>query len=250
MELTFVLVVVLGTTATILRLSQVAKRHPFSVSQLEFINFQSKYQFFLVGVALLLLPLLAAHDSTNFGAFFAVGSVGAPAQDVQWLAIQNESWLSLGTSLSLSITLATTIFVYLRFRNSAAGIKHLFPYLHWVILFAATNAFAEEVIYRLGVVVPLFGHMGSDYILLISAVAFGVPHLRGMPNGLIGATMAGILGWLLAKSVVETNGIFWAWSIHFLQDIVIFSAFVLEGVAKIAVEKATGKLAGAACERS
>lgn len=39
--------------------------------------------------------------------------------------------------------------------------------------------------------------------------------------------MAGLLGWLLAKSVVETNGIFWAWFIHFVQDIVIFSAFVM-----------------------
>jgi hypothetical protein len=39
--------------------------------------------------------------------------------------------------------------------------------------------------------------------------------------------MAGLLGWLLAKSVLETNGIFWAWCIHFLQDIVIFSAFVM-----------------------
>jgi len=40
------------------------------------------------------------------------------------------------------------------------------------------------------------------------------------------------LGWLLAKSVIETNGIFWAWFIHFLQDIVIFSAFVLAAVNK------------------
>jgi hypothetical protein len=37
---------------------------------------------------------------------------------------------------------------------------------------------------------------------------------------------------LLAKSVVETNGIFWAWFIHFLQDIVIFSAFVMAAANK------------------
>lgn len=38
---------------------------------------------------------------------------------------------------------------------------------------------------------------------------------------------------MLAKPVVETGGIFWAWFIHFLQDIVIFSAFV-----KAAIDRA------------
>lgn len=48
--------------------------------------------------------------------------------------------------------------------------------------------------------------------------------------------MAGLLGWLLAKSVLETNGIFWVWGIHFLQDVVIFSAFVLAGARGSAVD--------------
>lgn len=34
------------------------------------------------------------------------------------------------------------------------------------------------------------------------------------------------MGWLLAKSMLETGGFFWAWLIHFLQDILIFS-FIL-----------------------
>jgi uncharacterized protein len=84
-----------------------------------------------------------------------------------------------------------------------------------------------EVAFSLGIVVPLYGTVEASYIMLISAIAFGAPHLRGMPNGLIGAVMAGFLGWLLAKSVLETHGIFWAWFIHFLQDVVIFSAFIM-----------------------
>jgi len=39
--------------------------------------------------------------------------------------------------------------------------------------------------------------------------------------------MAGFLGWLLARSVVDTRGVFWAWFLHFLQDVVIFTAVVL-----------------------
>jgi hypothetical protein len=51
-----------------------------------------------------------------------------------------------------------------------------------------------------------------------------------MPSGIIGATMAGVLGLVLAKSLYETNGFFWAWSIHFLQDVIIIGAvYVLAG---------------------
>ena len=35
---------------------------------------------------------------------------------------------------------------------------------------------------------------------------------------------SGFLGWLLAKSVIETKGLGWALLIHFLQDVVIFGA--------------------------
>ena len=35
--------------------------------------------------------------------------------------------------------------------------------------------------------------------------------------------LAGFLGILLAKSMVETGGSRWAWSIHWLQDVIIFS---------------------------
>jgi len=35
------------------------------------------------------------------------------------------------------------------------------------------------------------------------------------------------LGWLLAKSIAETEGMFWAWFIHFLQDLIIFGGLFL-----------------------
>ena len=31
------------------------------------------------------------------------------------------------------------------------------------------------------------------------------------------------MGWLLGKAMVETRGLFWAWWIHFLSDVVIFT---------------------------
>ncbi|MDZ4714742.1 MAG: hypothetical protein SH819_04660 [Cytophagales bacterium] len=53
---------------------------------------------------------------------------------------------------------------------------------------------------------------------------FGLPHFFGTQNGVFGVIMSGLLGWLLAKSVIETKSLGWALLIHFLQDVVIFGA--------------------------
>lgn len=231
MEVLIALAIVIGATAVILSFSRFAQESPLSMNGLEYINAQSKYQALLLGVAMLVLRAIHFVNEANFSAFLAPGNIAAPAKGVMWLGIsEGESWRSLGASLSFFITLATTAFVYLQFRKSVGDLKQLLPYLPYVLLFSLNNSFSEEVVYRLGVMVPLVGSVDTDYILLISAIAFGAPHLRGMPNGIAGALMAGLLGWLLAKSVVETSGLFWAWSIHFLQDIVIFSAFVMAAV--------------------
>lgn len=237
MEPLFTAVVVLSATIAILGMGRIASCRPFPISNLGTINFQAKYQLLLLGVAFFILFVIAKFDSANFSNFVAIGHVNAPAQDVAWLGIRGESWGSLGPSVLFFITLGTSAFVYLQFRKSAARLKHLVAYLPWVLLFSATNSLSEEIIYRLGVIVPLFGKLDTEHIVLISAIAFGLPHLKGMPNGLVGVAMAGFLGWLLAKSVVETNGIFWAWFIHFIQDVVIFTGFVLSGLANTAVKR-------------
>ena len=42
--------------------------------------------------------------------------------------------------------------------------------------------------------------------------------------------MAGLLGWLLGKAMLETRGFFWAWFIHFLQDVLIFSFMAIGSI--------------------
>jgi hypothetical protein len=61
-------------------------------------------------------------------------------------------------------------------------------------------------------------------------VFFGIGHDCGVPYGVAGVLMATFLGWLLGKSMVETKGFFWAWFIHFVQD-VLFFAFMAVGSA-------------------
>jgi len=47
----------------------------------------------------------------------------------------------------------------------------------------------------------------------------------------IGVLMAGFLGWLLGKAMVETRGMFWPWCIHLVQDVLIFSFMAIGAVA-------------------
>ena len=98
--------------------------------------------------------------------------------------------------------------------------------LPFSILFSLSNSFIEESITRLGVIVVLKGKVKDRIIPLISALLFGGVHYFGNPGGIPGVLAAGFLGWFLAKSILETKGIFWAWLIHFVQDVIIFSVLL------------------------
>ncbi len=227
LEILTPLAIVIAATILMLRLGMIAEKFQLPVSKLSYINTQFKYQLLLLPVAMLVLAAAYALNTSNFSALAGMGNIAAPAKEVSWMGIaEGESWLNVGSNLTFFITLATLSFVYLQFRKTG-GANLLLPYLPWVLLFSLMNSFAEEAIFRIGILVPLFGVIDTSYVLIISAVAFGAPHLRGMPNGMAGMLMAGLLGWILAKSVLETSGVFWAWGIHFLQDIVIYSALAM-----------------------
>ena len=189
------------------------------------IAYQLYYQGALFVFSVLFALTLWALYPDNAARFIAVGEIDAQAKSVAWMGIGEERWESLGISLLVSITTITALFVFLSFRNRRVPLRRLLPYAFYILLFSLANAWSEEVIFRLGVIVPGFGKLGADILMLISAVVFGAAHYRGMPNGLGGVALAGVLGWLLAKSVIETEGMFWAVAIHAVQDVVIFTAF-------------------------
>jgi membrane protease YdiL (CAAX protease family) len=169
-------------------------------------------------------------NKENFITYFSFGNISAPAQELKIFGIKsNDTWLQTGLSLSLVISIATGIFMYLQLKQSLVNWTLLSSGFIWIILFSLSNSFAEEMIFRMGIVSPLKGLLSPMVIYTISAVLFGLPHFAGMPNGIVGATMAGVLGFVLAKSLYETNGFFWAWLIHFLQDVLIIGGIYLSG---------------------
>jgi hypothetical protein len=64
-----------------------------------------------------------------------------------------------------------------------------------------------------------------------AALFFGIGHYFGVPYGVIGVVMATFLGWILGKAMLETRGLFWSWSIHFVQDVLIFSFMAAGSIA-------------------
>lgn len=229
MTISFIAVsIVLIATFVISWCAMLAKKISLPVSTFSYINAQFTYQLLLLGLTSLVLAIMVLLNKENFFLFFSRGDISASAREVSWLGIgKGETWLTIGPSITGIITLATILFMSLGIWRVKAKPGVLWRYIPWVVLFSFTNSFAEEVIYRLGVIVPLYGTESIVVISAISAVLFGLPHYRGMPSGLTGVVMAGILGWILAKSVIETQGIAWAWGIHFLQDIAIYSGTVI-----------------------
>ena len=90
-------------------------------------------------------------------------------------------------------------------------------------MYAAVNAFAEEMTYRAPMLATLEPALGSTTALWQAALLFGVAHYWGTPGGPAGASLAVLMGWLLGKAMVETRGLLWAWGIHALSDVVIFT---------------------------
>jgi len=192
------------------------------------VNTQIKFQSLQLVLAAVVLLFVYFLNPENFGHFFRIGDVNAHISKIVWLGVTgNEIWLEIATSIGLFITLGTAIFMFFQLKKAGVDYRYFLFSLLWSIPFSMVNAFSEEAIFRIGIVSPLYGVFSVAVIVLISGVVFGLPHYFGMPSGIVGALMAGFLGWLLAMSLVETQGLLIAWAIHFAQDVVIITSMIL-----------------------
>lgn len=192
------------------------------------VDYQIKFQSLQLILTAIVLTLVYLLNPVNFQTFFSMGDVHAHINKIAWLGVTgNETWLEIATSIGLFITLGTGVFMFFQLKKANVDYRYFLVSLLWAIPFSMANAFSEESIFRIGIVSPLYGVLAVPVIVLISGAVFGLPHYFGMPSGVIGALMAGFLGWLLAMSLVETQGLFLAWAIHFVQDVVIITSMIL-----------------------
>ena len=160
--------------------------------------------------------------------FARIGDLHAPASPNQLLGIKTtDNWRNVGLTFAIAISVVTSFFLLANYANSFDGISPL----AWVIAFlaaiplSAVNALNEEVITRWSLVEGL-GARNARYAPGLSAIIFGSVHYFGVPGGFIGCLMAAFLGWFLTKSIQDTRGIGWAWGIHFVQDVLIFTVTI------------------------
>jgi uncharacterized protein len=181
-------------------------------------------------VALVMVVYLWAFKHNRRGFFLVKGQTDATAAPIPLIMSRPTSWSKLGPILCLCVSLGLLVFLVIAGRPSLSVLGIAIPLLPAVLLLAGMNAFSEEMNYRASFLSTLPGDIGSNQSLLITASYFGIGHYYGVPYGMIGVLMAGLLGWLLGKSMLETKGFFWAWLIHFIQDVLIFSFMAIGSV--------------------
>jgi Type II CAAX prenyl endopeptidase Rce1-like len=175
-------------------------------------------------MALALIVTLLALGRTRAEVFLTRGDLGAPVAPIRWLGVgPGQRWKRFGIWLTLSISGGTLAFLMIAGRPDPVDLATLRSFLPAVLLAAAVNAFAEEVTYKASLLSVLEGPVGLRQAVLMVAAHFGIGHYYGIPYGLIGVLLAGFLGWILARYMAETRGMFWAWFVHFRQDVLIFS---------------------------
>lgn len=184
----------------------------------------------LTGVLIVTALIVRRRDAGYL--YLAPGHIRAPMKAVVWLGFKDDQirWSRFGWMSALAVGSGTLLFLWLgggeMMRAAGTQVVRNLPI---VLLLATMNAFSEEVTFRSVLLAPLRDVVSPRHAVMMTAVFFGILHFYGVPYGLAGVAMSGFLGWLLGKAMVETNGLFWPWFIHFVQDVLIFS-FVLVGL--------------------
>lgn len=196
-----------------------------------FSNWMMGTQLERLAVSLLMIGLLFALGYRRKDFFLTPGNLKAPITPVRWLGFPKpDPWTRFGGQFAVYITLGILAFLLIGNLPSGAALARLLPMVPFVLLFAAMNAFNEEMTYRASLIPTLEGTLGPQTAVLIAASFFGIGHFYGVPYGIVGVLMSTFLGWFLGKAMVETRGFFWAWLIHFLQDVMIFSFLAMGSV--------------------
>ncbi len=195
-----------------------------------FVNGLIKYQFFALtlGIGAALAILFINPESKQF---LQIGQLNSLAVKEKWLGISGKSsWATNGIQLLFFVSIATGLFMFLAVKYTHSLDHFQWRFIPLVIVFSLTNSLAEELIFRFGIVGGLFNHYPKMTVLILSAILFGLPHYLGFPNGIVGVVMSGVLGYILCKATVETKGLSIAWTIHFVQDLIIFTALMMMNV--------------------
>jgi membrane protease YdiL (CAAX protease family) len=179
---------------------------------------------FTLSGAVLVSFTLFGSGHTRRDLFLCAGNPAAPAKPIPFLGLRRPvPWSWLGPAFIVVFALVLSPYLYLTVHpNFSFGgrIVRTFP---WSLAVATLNAASEEFQFRSVLLAHLRGVFRPGETIMLTAVFFGLGHYYGQPSGTLGVLMAGFAGWIWARSMIETRGGLWAFLIHLVQDVVIFT---------------------------
>jgi membrane protease YdiL (CAAX protease family) len=156
--------------------------------------------------------------------FLCWGNPAAPAEPIPFLGLRKPvPWTWLGPAFILVFAVVLAPYLYLTVHPNFSFSERIVRAFPWSIAVALLNAVSEEFQFRSVLLAHLRGIFRPAETILLTAVFFGLGHYFGQPSGPLGVLMAGFAGWIWARSMIETRGGVWAFVIHFVQDLVIFT---------------------------
>lgn len=191
-------------------------------------------QLLKAGVAVLTIMALLLVMRRMSDAFLVKGHVEANAEPVRWIGLKDEpSWKVLGPIVAVAGGVIMLVALAATRQPATTTLVRAVPLLPAAVLLAALNAFNEEVSFRSSLLAPLHRVVGKGPAMAITAVFFGLAHYSGgVPLAALPTIlMVAFLGWWMGKSMLETKGFFWAWFIHFVNDIPVFAFLAMGSVA-------------------
>jgi membrane protease YdiL (CAAX protease family) len=184
----------------------------------------------VVAGAFLMSLTLIGSGITRRDLFLCRGNLAAPAQPIPFLGLRKPiPWTVFGPALLVVFGIALPLFLYFTVHPDFTAGGRIVRFLPWILLAAALNAANEEFQFRNVLLAHLRNVVSPAEAVLLTAVLFGLGHYYGQPSGPIGVVMAGFAGWIWARSMIETRGSAWAFFIHMVQDVVIFSFLAVAG---------------------
>lgn len=194
-------------------------------------NLEISYQMTVLLVAAIVIGIVYGLTGKAGLAYLNLKKRDGTIRPEPWIGIKpkaTETWRNLGANFAVVITLVTAVVIYFQVVHGGSMSLELYPGVLLILAFALMNAFSEEIIFRFSFVAVVSRYGFSPYVAQgLGAAVFGTVHYFGNPGGVPGMLMAAFIGWFLAKSMLETRGFFWALAIHFLQDVIIFSALFM-----------------------
>ncbi len=192
------------------------------------------FQSLKMAVTIIMIATLLLLGKRRKDFFFAPGQLDAPVRPAgeRTTGRRSLSWRALGLILGLCIAPLTLLFFGMGSFPTANVLTKALPFIPLALVFAATNAFSEEVQFRASFLGDLENALGDTQAIWLSAVFFGLAHyFGGAPSGIPGVLITGLLGALFAKCMLGSRGLAVPWFIHFCQNAVIYAFWAFNSIS-------------------